>query len=796
MRINLNWLKDYIQFNHSAEDLADQLTMIGLEVEDILSNGPNFNDVVVGKVIEIENHPSADKLKICKVDIGDSLFTIVCAAPNVAEGQIVPVAKVGAVLQGDFRIEGKTIRGVYSQGMICSERELGMGDNHDGILVLNQQDYTIGENFHTVAMGMDPVLNINVTPNRPDCLSYIGIAREISVILREAFSIPDCLIHESQEIVDDWISLDILDSEACPRYSARVIRDVEIAPSPDWLKKRLESIGVRSINNVVDITNYVLMETGHPLHGFDYNLISGGKIIVRKAGRGEAFITLDGEKRSLTSEDLLICDGEKPVALAGVMGGVNSEITDHTRHILLESAYFAPMTIRKTAKRLGLNTEASQRFERGTDPNNTVYAIDRAAKLISDIAGGKITKGVADNYPSPIRSWEISIQKSAIAKVLGSEIPDADVIRILKGLDLTVEGDDPLRVIIPTFRSDLKKEIDLIEEIVRHFGYDNIPVRLSSKITLDVEVDHKQRFIERLRDLLVGMGFLETMNNSMVSKDHVSLITPDIQAVYVQNPINPDTPCLRTNILGGVLDSVRWNKNRSEGNLKLFEIGRIFKSKGNQSLPDETESIGGVLTGSVRQKPFWDEPDISVNFFHLKGILEALVEGLHIPGIDLRQGTHDALKPEIATEIICRDQVIGMMGEVHGNVLERWGITNEVYVFEIDLEVLFAQTPQFRKFESIPKFPAIKRDLAVIMDKATPTRAVQEAILKEGGKNLVSVDIFDLYQGPQIPSDKKSVAFSLKFLSNDRTLKEDEVDPVITSIMKTLEASYSTSLRS
>lgn len=521
MNINLNWLREYIPFDFTVEELVDRLTMVGLEIEETWQVEPLFRGVVVGDIVRVEKHPAADKLKICRVDVGGEVLSIVCGAPNVSEGQRVPVARIDAVLGEDRVIESVTIRGVQSEGMICSEQELGLGDNHSGILVLNKSKYVVGADFRENSTGKDMVLEINVTPNRPDCLSHLGIAREVGVIIGKKSFRPNDTVKESERPVEEWITIDIEDPRACPRYCARVVYDITVEPSPLWLKTRLESVGIRSINNVVDVNNYVMMETGQPLHGFDYDLVKGKRIIVRKAWLGEIFVTLDSEERRLTPEDLLICDGERGIALAGVMGGLNSEVSERTQCVLLESAYFDPMTIRKTAKRFGMTTEASMRFERGADPNNTLYAINRAAQLLYQVAGGKAAQGVFDVYPQPIKDWEVSLRFSRIPIVLGTEISREKVISILKGLGLGVKGNEPIRVTVPTFRPDLKGEIDLIEEVIRHHGYEKVEPNLGSTLSLNYLQNREQNLTEEVRDILVGLGFLEALNNSLVSKEHV-----------------------------------------------------------------------------------------------------------------------------------------------------------------------------------------------------------------------------------------------------------------------------------
>lgn len=794
MKISLNWLKEYIPFDFSAEELADRLTMVGLEVEEIHRNEPSFRGVVVGKIVRVEKHPKADKLKVCRVDVGEEVLSVVCGAPNVKEGRRVPVAKVGAVLDGHISVKSASIKGVRSRGMICSERELGLSDDHSGILVLDGNTYAVGDAFLGNSAD-DAVLDINVTPNRPDCMSILGIAREMGVILGRKVLRPEVKVKETETTSEEWVSVDILDADACPRYSARVVRDVSIGPSPRWMSKRLESVGIRSINNVVDVTNYILMETGHPLHAFDYEFIQGQKIVVRKAESGETFITLDGEEHKLTPEDLLICDGERGVALAGVMGGLNSEVSDHTQHILLESAYFDPMTVRKTAKRLGISTEASQRFERGADPNNTIYAVNRAAQLLSEVAGGSAARGIVDCHPKPVRPWEIFLRSSRIATVLGTEIPRKDVIAKLKALDLEVEDKDPIRVTVPTFRPDLQKEIDLIEEVVRHYGYDKIEPKLHSDVPLTSIQNEEDALLEKLRDILVGLGFLETVSHTFVSKEHVFISSQERKAVVVQNPLNPETSYLRTSLIPNLLDTIRWNANRSTGNLRLFEIGRTFLAK-RKSLPDEQFFIAGALSGFLRSKPFWGEKDVCVDVFHLKGVVESIFDGLHIKNFSFDGEQNPFLQPETSLRIQCAGKKNGLLGEVRKELLDVWDISNRVFVFEIDVSALKRTMTSRTKYSPIPKFPSIKRDLAVVVDERVFVGSLMECIQCTGGKTLKSVELFDIYRGKQIPSGKKSVAFSLTFLSSTRTLKEEEVDPIVSSVLEALSASFSARLRS
>ncbi len=796
MKISINWLKDYIPFDTPVDELADRLTMVGLEVENIYQTKPQFNNVVVGKIIQIKKHPSSEKLKVCRVDVGNGILQIVCGAPNVSRGIKVPVAKIGAILGDQNKIEAKSIRGIQSEGMICSERELQLSDDHSGILILKNNHLNIGDPFTIQSELKDSILDIDVTPNRPDCLSYIGIAREVGVILGKKISIPHVSIHEDSSLTADRITIEIQDIKACPRYCGRIVDGVKIGPSPPWLKNRLESTGIRSINNVVDVTNYVLMETGHPLHGFDYENIQNKEIIIRKARNGEQFTTLDEENRELNSNDLLICDGEKGVALAGIMGGINSEISNSTQSVFLESAYFNSMGVRQTAKRLGMSTEASQRFERGTDPNNTVYAINRAVQLITQVAGGKMTKGIVDVYPNPINPFQIKLRLSRIPDILGIEIPRKRIHSILSKLDLQFnKEEEPIQVAIPTFRPDLKREIDLIEEIVRHYGYDKIESKLTSVLTLNHRQNHEYEFTEKLRDILVGMGFLETINISMLSKKQFALLDRRFTPVQIQNPLSPDTMFLRTSITPNLLETIRWNNNRSINHLRIFEIGHIFSEKSN-ALPDEHLVLSGAVSGLLRSNPFWGEKNQQVNFHHLKGIIETVLDRLHMTDFVFKATEHPVLNSQYTQKLTCNNKVIGILGKMNQSTLQQWDIENDVFIFELFLKDLFHVSPQRVINRSITKYPPIKRDLAVVVDEHIPVGSLEKLIHQVGGKKLISVDLFDLYRGKQIPSDKKSVAFSLTFLSKSRTLKEEEIEPIMKAILNALKKTYSASLRS
>ena len=791
MKISLNWLREFIPFDFSPVDLAEKLTMAGLEVEEISRKGPPFTGVVIGDVVKAEKHPNADKLTVCVVDVGENeRLNIVCGASNVAAGQRVPVAKVGAVLGEDFKIKPVKLRGVKSEGMICSERELGISDSHEGILVLDPSKYAIGTEFKIDDTEPDVVLDIAVTPNRPDCLSHIGIAREVSVITDGSLRVPDDSVQESDtKKADSLIEIKIEDAKACPRYSARLVEAVEIKESPDWIKQRLESLGMRPINNAVDVTNLVLLETGQPLHAFDYDLIAGQKIIVRLADQNEKFTTLDDQSHTLTKEDLLICDGEKGVALAGVMGGQNSEVSADTRNVLLESAYFDPQSIRKTAKRVGLSTEASQRFERGCDPNNTIFAVNRAAKLLAELSGGRVAGGVVDENPGNIQPWIVSLRPERIDHVLGVHVPVEQVLIILNGLGLETNSTTKfsIQVTVPTFRPDLKKEIDLIEEVVRHYGYDKIEPRMINKMPLLHEVDPYYQFVESLRDFFAGRGFQEIISRSMVPEQFSALNWQKRDSVAVQNPLSPDTAFLRTSLIPGFLESIVYNRNRSQNNLRFFEIGRIF-FKQDSPQPGEIEMLSGVMTGGDRQNSFWGEEAQPSHFFHLKGALEALFDRFSISDIDFfdEGGSIGINAGKIR---------IGFLKEIETDFLEKWDIPDTVIVFEIELEKLAELRSVQKMYSPISRFPAVKRDLAVMLDESILTNDVTKVIRIAGDSLLNSVDLFDVYRGEIIPEGKKSLAFSLTFSSLDRTLQDKDIDPVFNKIVQALESKLAAALR-
>ncbi len=591
MKISLNWIKELVDLPEvSKEEIIQSLTMSGLEVEDVIDQNKLYENFVVGFVKEKKKHPNADKLSICTVTTGEKDFQVICGAPNVEEGQKIVFAQIGATVpKGNFKIGKAKIRGVESFGMICSESELQLSDNHEGIMIL-QNDLKEGIPISQALNLDDTILEIAITPNRSDALSHLGVARDLAAIFNSNVKLPEISFEESKEKASDYASVELIDTKNCPRYSSRIIKDVTIKESPGWLKRRLKNIGLRPINNIVDATNYIMYETGQPLHAFDLDNLSGHKIIVQSTQGESLFTTLDSKQRKLPSGTLMICDGEKPVAVAGVMGGENSEVTLSTKNILIESAYFNPSSIRNSSKSLGLSTDASYRFERGTDPNGTVYAAERSAQLIAQLAGGEILSGVLDNYPEKIKDVEVRLRFSRVKKILGYDVPKNKIAEILVnlGMKILLETDEELHVSVPTFRPDIDREIDLIEEIARIHGYDNIPTVSKISITLGEKTDESS-FSQTVKETALALGFSEMINNPLQSETTSALTGRPIKLL---NPQSTDMSYLRTSLLPGALQIVSANINVGEKDLKLFEVGNIFQLNKDEAIKDFSDFNG------------------------------------------------------------------------------------------------------------------------------------------------------------------------------------------------------------
>ncbi len=816
MRISFNWLRRYISFDSTPEDAAQILTSLGLEVEKIEHLGKHLDGFVVGEIFSVEKHPNADKLTVCQVRVEEdsaSLTQIVCGAPNVRTGQKVAVGLVGATVprnQHDasgrpFVLTKVKLRGVESNGMICSEYELGVGDDAQGIMVL-ESNAVVGKTL-AQHLGLDDVvLEIGVTPNRPDCLNHLGVARELSAAINGKLVFPDITAgKESSEKISQFLNVEIVNTADCPRYSAKTIFDVHVAPSPEWMQNLLKAVGVRPINNVVDATNFVMYELGQPLHAFDYQHISGKKIVVRTAANGERFTTLDGKEQKLSPNMLMICDSEKAIAIAGVMGGLNSEISEKTTSVVLESAYFSPLSIRRTSKQLGLSTDASQRFERGIDPNGTIHALNRASALIAELSGGKPLEEVIDNYPNKISSREILLRVSRVNQILGTHLSAEDIQKHLSSIDIHAEdirtansSSKTFRCTIPTFRPDLEQEIDLVEEVARLYGYNNIEDKMVSAIDFKSLHVSDATASDIARSWLEANGFHETISNSMIDSSSAELFSQHL--VKILNPLSKEMSVMRPSLLPSMLQNVYFNQNHGTKDAHLFEIGRVYQHKSAENSSDvvhgfqEEERLGICLTGRKYART-WFNGDRLADIFDIKGIVESVL--FKIPLDKIRFIYYDSSSPltvqTIGIEI--NGTYSGYLGKVSSTLLQRFQIENDVYVAEINLSNVKKEERSFRQFSPRSKFPSVLRDLAFIIPKEAFVQELQSEIYKSSGNLLKQVTLFDVYEGKNLPENVKSVAFSLQFVPDEKTLTDSEIDAAIKKIVDALNRKFGAELR-
>jgi len=801
MKVSLNWLKDYVEIPMAIKELVNLLTMAGLEVEGVISTGEGFEKVLVAEIGSIRKHPNADRLSLVEVRTDREEFSIVCGATNIREGQKIPLALIGAKLPNGVEIKRSKIRGVSSDGMLCSEIELGVGQDATGIMILSP-DVPVGANFGE-AMGLkDTVLDISITPNRPDCLCVLGVAREIAALTHQKLKYPMSSLSDHGEAIHQMTSVTIRDPDLCPRYVARMIKEVKIGPSPHWMRDRLEKVGIRSINNVVDVTNYVMMEYGQPLHAFDFELLEKGRIVVRRAQEGEEFITLDGVKRTLDGEMLMICDGVKPVAIAGVMGGLNSEIKEDTKIVFLESAYFNPMSNRRTSKKLGLETEAAYRFGRGIDYGGCLSAANRAAQLIQELTVATVVGGVVDAYPVPITPNPIRLSVRRIHQVLGTEIPAQQVKTYLNDLELNIqeEDEDTFVVVPPSFRGDLEREIDLIEEVVRLDGYDKIPITLPKGPPSSQERNKELLMERKAVEVLIHHGYHEVITYSFTSPvccDDICLIPDDPKRQHLRllNPLTEDLSVLRTSLIPGLMETARYNLSRKNSNLKLFEVKKIFIPQAEGKLPREVKHLTGLAMG-LDQDPHWTSTPRPVDFYDLKGCIEDLFETLQIKGIKFNRAEDiPYLHPGKASNVSIGHEVLGVLGEVHPQVLDHYEMPGKAYLFEIDFEKLLKWPREERRFQPLPKFPAVYRDLSLMFDDALEVDQVVETIWNFKQPFIDEVNLFDVYRGSPVPDGKKSVSYRIRYQASDRTLTDEEVNRYHEKVISRLREIFQLELR-
>lgn len=785
MRVSLKWLNELVEVDLTPAELADRLDMTGTAVEAIHKAGEGLEGVVIGLIVAKDKHPEADKLWVTTVDVGDETpRQIVCGAQNFEAGDKVPVALVGATLPGGFEIKKAKLRGIVSEGMNCSARELGIGEDHEGLMIL-PKDAPVGMPFAQWYGMADTIIELEVTPNRPDCLSMAGVAREVGAVLGRPAKMPASTPDESGEPASATCSIDIEDGSLCPRYVARVIRGVKVGPSPQWLADKVTAAGARSINNIVDVTNLVMFELGQPLHAFDLRTLATDEsgrasISVRVARAGEKLTTLDGVVRDLRDDTLLICDPSGPVALAGVMGGEATEVSDATIDILLESACFDPASISRTSRSLGLVSEASMRFERTVDRTGCLAAANRAAALMAEVGGGTVAPGAVDVYPGPVSTPELTLRNERVDTILGVRLEPAEMERILSALGCAVERDgDGFAVRVPTFRPDLEREIDLIEEVLRIHGMENVESTLPAGRGRIGGYTRAQALHERVGEVLRACGLNETISYAFGDASDAERVqmplAEDEMLVELLNPMSTEQGVLRRSLLPGLLRSVAFNQSRGVPDVHLYEIGAVFFTAAGRKQPKERTMVAGVLAGSWGDSQ-WNAPAFELDFFDGKGVVENLVRELAVEKFKVRVSELPHLQPGRAAEVVFGGEVVGWLGEIHPLVLGRFEATAPVVAFELDMARLVRAARDARPFVDPPRFPAVSLDVAIVVDESVTVERVEQAIRSAGGKMLDSVRLFDVYRGKGVAEGRKSLAFALEYRAADRTLTAEEVE--------------------
>jgi phenylalanyl-tRNA synthetase beta chain len=792
MRVPLGWLAEWVDLPDSSEALVERLTLAGLEIDSVARSGPELGAFVVGRVAACERHPNADRLSVCRVDVGGEELDIVCGAPNVAAGQKVAVARVGTTLPDGTRIQKAKLRGVSSSGMICSARELGLGGEHEGILVLPEAAAP-GVPLDQVLPGAEPVLEIEITPNRGDWASLLGVAREVRANFGGALRLPPGQPREDARRTDADVDIQIEDRAGCHRYVGRVVRGVRVGASPEWLRRRLESAGLRSINNVVDVTNLVLLELGQPLHAFDLAALRGGRVRVRSARPGEVLRTLDGAERRLEAGDLVIADAERAIALAGVMGGAETEVRDGTTDLLIESAHFHPSRVRRTARRLGLKTEASYRFERGVDRDGIARAADRAALLLAEVAGGAVSAGAVVALGDPPAVVEsVRLEPARVNRLLGTALSDAEIEALLRRADLEPrrEADGSLTCRVPSWRNDVERPEDLIEEIARLYGYERIPTALPRGELCPVTLPRTRLLAERARDSLVASGLDETMTFPSVRRQDLdrlglALDDPRRRVVRLENPLVDDEAQLWPLVVPSLLRVIAHNRARQVDEVRVFAVAHVFRARDAGELPDEPL----LATAAIARGPLaelWPARRTVPLFFELKGIAERLLEDLGVEAHLAPGAAEPWLHPGAANEIRVGALRVGSLGDLHPEVAERYEIRDPCGVLEVDLSALARAPGRTPRYREVSRQPRLRRDLAVVLEREQPAADVLEAIRKTAGGLLVASELFDRYEGPGVPEGRVSLAFRLDFQRADRTLEDAEVNRVMDRLVQML----------
>ena len=794
MLISLDWLKQYVDIKEDIKELENTLTMIGQEVEAIDEQGKDLAKVVIGQITEYGKHPEAEKLTLLKVNIGaEEELQIVCGAPNHKLGDKVVVATIGAVLPGDFKIKKSKIRGVESQGMLCSEVELGLGNDGDGIIIL-PEDAPIGEEYRKYAGLDDVIFELEITPNRPDCLSHIGIAREVAAYYGRKVKYPSYTLSEVIDSVNNYAKVRVEDKERCKRYMGRVIRNVTVAESPEWLKKRIRAMGLKPINNIVDITNFVMFEYNQPMHAFDLDKLENNTVVVRAAENGEKITTLDGVERELVNGELVIADEVKPIAIAGIIGGQATQIEAETKNVFLEVAYFTPDNIRKSAKKLGIVTDSGYRNERGLDIENLPEVIDRAAALIAEVASGEVLDEVIDKYIEKPQKFEIPLNLTKLNTFIGKKLEFDTVGKILSNLGLGIKtlSQDMLLITPPTYRTDLTRPEDLYEEVIRMYGFENIEAVMPVEDIESGLKDSKISVADNLKEILKEIGLHEVINYTFIPREALDILKIKDKVIEISNPLSEDMVIVRPTLMYSLLANIRDNFNRNQFDLRFFEVSKVFTPA--EELANEDLRICVAIAGKP-ERTLWNPKPKAYDFYTMKGYVEKLLEYMGINRYKLERSSNENFHPGRSADIKIGNDVIGTFGEVHPDVLEAMDIKRErAYVADIDLARAEKYIKSAVKYERIVKYPEVTRDLAIVMDKDILVGNMVED-LKRVSPLIEKIEIFDVYEGEKIDADKKSVAISIVLRNKVKTLEEKEINDVVTKVLETISKKYRGEIR-
>ncbi len=801
MKVSIRWLKEYVDLSVPVGELCERLTMAGLEVGGVEVVGEDWDDILVGKIVDVNSHPNADRLRLVTVDLGKQNSTVVCGAPNVEIGSKVAFSRVGAHLidghSGEMaQLKPAKIRGVVSEGMVCSEKELGISDSHEGIMILSAEA-TVGIPLSEY-LG-DTMLDLDITPNRPDCLSVIGIAREIAALTGGKLHIFEVSYQELGRAIDLDAAVEIVESDLCPRYCASLLDGIKVASSPQWMQQRLSACGMRPINNIVDVTNYVMLEYGQPLHAFDYNEIRGKKIIVRRAGNGEIITTLDGVERKLNSDVLVIADKERAVAVAGIMGGGDTEVTNSTTTVLIESANFNQAVIHRGSLGLGLGSEASLRFEKGLSRDLPMIALKRATQLLAEVAGGKVAKGIIDVYPGKKKMEPISLPVADIKRLLGMEMKAGEITKTLELLGfgcMQAKSDPQIKVDVPWWRTDITCAADLVEEVARIIGYDKIPTTMLSSQLPRHEPAPMLSLRRQLRSILVSCGFQEVLTYSLTSLEMLSRLSPELHLIgptpmKISNPMSREQEYLRTSLRAGVLSVLARNRRYQEGVIRLFEIGKVFLPR-EMDLPQEKEMLCAVISGAERMLSWRGEVD-QIDFFVAKGLVESILSQLGVAA-EFEEDEDGSLSQGRRANVMIGNDRLGVVGELHPKVSEAFELSESAYLIEIDSDKLLSLITAVKKYQPILRYPSTSRDIALLLDEQITYQQIFDII--QEFSLVKSVALFDLYAGEQVPAGKKSLAFRIIYQSPTRTLTDNEVDQVQQQVLDKLQRDFGAILRS